>query len=430
MKKLIAASPLMKTAPETYSMQTLKCSLITAPPPVDPTLFAEPTGLPVGAEDRFWNALGRCPHAVGVMADWRGAARATLPWLRPFLAPTAVVAETLPCPAEPPCGCRHEIIQLDNECLAVCVCAERDCPPATVAAGDLVVYQLDGAALGAALCAALSLQVCPGGVATEVPGGGPLWRVGVYPPLLAPVFLSTRANAPAWQACVRATGDKPFLFLAAAVAPGFEPPTGTGLLLPLALCLRMIRPGVFAAAASVAVILSDWVNRVVRGEDLSRTLHDIHREIAGVRTEFVALKTARDQLQQMQAAGLLEFVRRIDLDSFRQLAAILCEGDVAKASRALGMKDATLRSALSTWRSRGPAYTAMLDLVRWRKKTSGRAKVPFNENLWHQRTETADFPGVLSDVLDGLLAMNEGNWEEHCEELKELLRTAVAPTRG
>jgi hypothetical protein len=36
-----------------------------------------------------------------------------------------------------------------------------------------------------------------------------------------------------------------------------------------------------------------------------------------------------------------------------------------------------------------------------------------------------DYPGLLADVLDGLLSMNEENWAERCEELAEMLRPAV-----
>ena len=33
-----------------------------------------------------------------------------------------------------------------------------------------------------------------------------------------------------------------------------------------------------------------------------------------------------------------------------------------------------------------------------------------------------DYRGLIADVLDGLLMMTEGNWEEKREELAELLR--------
>jgi len=63
--------------------------------------------------------------------------------------------------------------------------------------------------------------------------------------------------------------------------------------------------------------------------------------------------------------------------------------------------------------------------VRWRKKVGRREKIPLNEAILHERAETVDYPGLLSDVLDGLLSVTEENWEERCNELAELLRPAV-----
>ena len=40
------------------------------------------------------------------------------------------------------------------------------------------------------------------------------------------------------------------------------------------------------------------------------------------------------------------------------------QGDVAKAGRTLGISDPMMRKIMRQWRNRGPAYGAMLDLVR------------------------------------------------------------------
>jgi hypothetical protein len=119
---------------------------------------------------------------------------------------------------------------------------------------------------------------------------------------------------------------------------------------------------------------------------------------------------------------LCELIRR---KLFKVLCAILAEGDVAKASRALGMPDPSVRTLMRRWRGRGREYVAMLELVRWRKRVGRRETVPLNEAVMHARAETTDYPGLLSDVLDGLLSMTEENWEERREELKDVLRAVV-----
>ena len=375
-----------------------------------------------GGGGSFWSAVARLPFGGGVMADWRRAAAGHLPLLRPFLRVGAGESAGYPCPADPPCHCRHEVVGWGDERVAVCRCGE--CDPVRLERGDLQIYRVDVAVLGEAICALLPFRAHRGVRPCGSGGVAAFWQIGTWMPLAAPVYFASCATHAVWNGCVHAAGGRPFVLLATGVVPGFGAPPGAGLLLELEVYLGASVPGVFSLLEPPGPVLDGWREQVSGGGGVAQILNGIHREIAGVRADFVALKSARDHLQQMQGAGLLDFARRVDMESFKQLAAILAVGDVAKASRALGMKDATLRSAMATWRDRGPAYVAMLELVRWRKKTTGRAKVPLNEEILHDRAERTDLPGLLSDVLEGLLSMNNSNWEQQCEDLKDLLRSA------
>jgi hypothetical protein len=66
----------------------------------------------------------------------------------------------------------------------------------------------------------------------------------------------------------------------------------------------------------------------------------------------------------------------------------------------------------------------MLDLVRWRKQVGRKRTVVLNDNILLERASSTDYPALLSDVLDGLLELNEENWRERSEELAEVLRAA------
>ena len=68
----------------------------------------------------------------------------------------------------------------------------------------------------------------------------------------------------------------------------------------------------------------------------------------------------------------------------------------------------------------------MLELVRWRKSVGGKETLPLNEAVLQDRAETTDYPGLLSDVLEGLLSMTEENWQERCDELAEVLRPVIS----
>ena len=128
----------------------------------------------------------------------------------------------------------------------------------------------------------------------------------------------------------------------------------------------------------------------------------------------------------MQADGIFAFTQKVDATSFKILCAVLAHGDVAKAGRTLGIGDPMMRKLLRQWRTRGPAYQAMLDLVRWRKKVGRKETMPLNDAILHEKADTTDYPALLSDVLDGLLSMTETNWQDLAEELAQLLRPALS----
>jgi hypothetical protein len=151
-------------------------------------------------------------------------------------------------------------------------------------------------------------------------------------------------------------------------------------------------------------------------------LAGMRQEIAAVRQEHGELRSAKQRLEKMLADGVFAFTRKVDAKSFKVLCAILAEGDVAKAARALGIGDSTLRDLLRGWAQRGDAYERMLDVVRWRKRIGRAEKVPLNENIMLGKAASTDYPELLSDVLDGLLSMTAGNWEDLSRELAEMLR--------
>ena len=154
-------------------------------------------------------------------------------------------------------------------------------------------------------------------------------------------------------------------------------------------------------------------------------LRALHQKIDAVRDEHHELRRAKAKLEQMRGEGLFALVNKVDDESFKILCAILAHGDVAKGSRAIGMKDSTMRARMDGWKTRGPAFKVLMEFVRWRKSIGRREKVNLPEELFKTRAPDVDHAGVLSDVLDELLSFNAENWEEKCEELAELIRPYV-----
>jgi hypothetical protein len=172
-------------------------------------------------------------------------------------------------------------------------------------------------------------------------------------------------------------------------------------------------------------MLEEFAKRLTSQRRSGEALVSIHREIAAVRQDYAELRSAKQRLEKMVGEGMLSFTQKVDAESFKVLCAILAEGDVSKASRVLGMPDPSIRTIMRRWRERGKEYRAMLELVRWRKKVGRKETVPLNEAVLQEKAETVDYPGLLSDVLEGLLSVSEENWQERCAELADLLRPAL-----
>ncbi len=154
-------------------------------------------------------------------------------------------------------------------------------------------------------------------------------------------------------------------------------------------------------------------------------LAKIQRQIAAMGIGYQEMKTAKEELEQMRREQLFAFTKRMDSESFRILCVVLANGTVAKASRALKMKDATLRSRIAKWVVNDTDRKAMQQLIDWRKAMGAMETVPLNPGITKATAASVDFPGLLSDVLDGLLSMNPKNWEEQAELLATLLRPYV-----
>ena len=159
--------------------------------------------------------------------------------------------------------------------------------------------------------------------------------------------------------------------------------------------------------------------------NIQRGFADTKAQLVGVTQEFHEIRTAKARLEQMQGENLFRCFQEIDAQSFRIFCAILVHGDAAKAARALSMSDPRMRQILRSWRKRGRAYLGLLELVQWRKERKIVGNVPFNDALKYDQTDKSARENILTEVLDAVLSMTDGNWQEICSDLESLLRTAM-----
>ncbi len=405
----------------------------------------------------FWSSFDRLSGAAGLTLTWQQIFRADYDNVRPFLLPTTLHSTIYPCLLKPPCGCHHEVHEDPEwEFVGVCTCDDPDCEPLPLTRQDTMIFALNVPAFSDAIRAALGFQSpstpprWPGPMPLGIPPSQ-CFEIGMHPPLHAPVFLCfPDGEAALLRAIETLVGERhaPCLILTPTrkcITPLSEATLARSSFATAALSDLLVlslpsldvqgsmldvgcsqRPSIFNLLSPVSSVLDPWSSRLASTPNHGTTLIAIHKGIDAVREEVITLRTAKERLEKMHSAGLFAFTQKVDATSFKVLCAILAEGDIAKAGRRLKITDPMMRYILRQWEDRGPAYSTMLDLVRWRKQVGRKETLALRDDVMHERAEPTDYPGLLSDILDGLLSMTEANREEICEDLTEVLRRALA----
>ena len=395
---------------------------------------------PVG----FWRSFDSLSSGKALMVYWQSLFGKDFAKIQPFLQPTTQHGFLYPCTADPWCECDHEVSE-DAEWEQVGVCTCGDCEPIPLKRQDTVIHALNRRPFGEALRQALNFAPPASGAHSQPSTlNSQLFEVGLHAPLHAPVYFHAPSNIDTLLASVHAMlTDRPGPFLLLLPTASYLTPA-VDAVLTRAGCAHVALSTIldpaelapvqgsrfegskFKVPVTLTPVLDQWASRVSNHRENTGTLLSIHREIAAVRNDFVELRTAKQRLEKMLADGTFAFTRKVDATSFRILCTILAEGDAAKAGRRLGITDSMMRYTLTQWESRGPAYGAMLNLVRWRKRVGKKETLALNDSIMHEHADTTDYPGLLSDVLDGLLSMTGANWQDICEELADILRPALA----
>ena len=374
---------------------------------------------------RLWRAFERLADGA-VVADWTRELGEGLERVRPFLRLVNGLADTYPCTNQLGCGHPHRVEEAERDRLIAVCDGDEWCPPISVEAKDLFVFAADAGALCRGVARCLDLGT---------PGGGKLAgvrveRVGTCGPAGSEVYLMFPADGARMMrevARLLSAQPDPFLLLT---------PTGvhctpdvetllrreTCMHIALSRVLGFDTKGALVAGAGVAALLAEFVRRQAERPKVAPLLEGLHRKIDAGHAERAELRDAKARLEQIVAEGLLKFLGRVDAHSLRVAYAVLAKGDLAKAARELKIKDSTLREFVAKWKGKGKDYAVLADLVRWRKDTKFTGTVPFSEAVFASEASNVDYGALIADVLDGLLTMTEGNWEEKREELAELLR--------
>lgn len=389
----------------------------------------------------FWSGLNGTGPDGTVMMEWERRFGASVDLIKPFLTLTGRAEEYIPCPGSSRCSCAHYVSETRRgELTATCQCDEDDwdCETYQVEPEDVLVHGLDWQLFGDAVRKALQFAA---------PTGAPyvsrsLREIGAYAAVAAPVYLSLADSEALLRDLIKLQGlrERPFLVLTATGSTWSQEveavarPHGGG---HISLSSVLVPDGrQFRVVGALQPMLDEFAKRLTRGGNVATmvqriddNLNAIAKGSAELRLENQELKGAKQRLEKMLAGGMFAFTQKVDASSFKVLCTILAEGDVAKASRALGVADSTLRDTLAEWRSRGREYSAMLELIRWRKKVARCESIQLNDSVLLEKAASAEHPELLSEVLEGLMSMTQDNWRGLSDELAEALREAIGRPR-
>lgn len=347
---------------------------------------------------------------------------------REFLKLTQEQSEFHPCKNRPSCGFPHRVVMhTPTRLVAVVEEDGAECLPFSVEPHDLLVYAVDKLKFCGAVARACKFESAP-----DSGGGLPdalnIWRVGTYAHTRSPVYFClpddfTLVNI---EGLINSQKE-PFILLA--VSQRSKSAAVQSLLqrqrcefIPLANSLALDGKGKFKITNTFQPVLDRFTAGLADVPSVKPVLEGIHRAISADHEERRKLREAKARLEQMHGEGLFGFVKKIDRATLDLFFVILAKGDIAKASRALELKDSTLRSRIAGWRKRGKPYLALAEFVRWRKSISGQAGIDFAKRMASGAERETDYPALIRDIVEELGEFNADNWDEKCDKLANLLR--------
>ena len=236
----------------------------------------------------LWNTLdllaeGHRPAAV--LEEWQKLTGSDYGMIGTFLRATSRLAGDYPCPKEPGCGWRRELVPMDeDQWMARCVRDIGNCRGTVLPQQDLMIHELDVERFGDAVGGALGFEPAVGtGVTTAAPK---IWPAGTHTETQSPVFLSLCPNATELLTnleCLRASCGEPFIVLAPtarvrSAAVGTFLHREHGAFIPLASCLAPNGAG-FRVTNSIRPVLDRFTAGLVVARSSAFELNEATGEI-------------------------------------------------------------------------------------------------------------------------------------------------------
>jgi len=267
----------------------------------------------------FWHGLIRVAGG-GVMADWQAAFGECTGFAAAYALRRGELADSVPCPSLPSCGCRHEVLPLGDKLLAVCHCVPEEfgrCEPGVMTPEAAGLIEVDLARLGQDIACALRLAVA----GRESPAR-PMFPAGflelgkLASPRAPAVLYLPSAGRNQW-ADVQQLAElqtAPFLLLTPSRGRWHQEIERLLLAresacLALAECLAPSETGGFQTTAPIDPVLREWEQRVWPPRKSREALRLLRREIA----EAARRKDDPEVCSDTTAAQAFALIKKLEM---------------------------------------------------------------------------------------------------------------------
>ncbi len=164
-------------------------------------------------------------------------------------------------------------------------------------------------------------------------------------------------------------------------------------------------PGGGLCAKETSIISRSEALLTVVQQEIKEGFGKIGRSMEAVAEGNYELRKANDELHHLAVNGFLNFVRSVDPSDFCYFVFILVHGDQSKAARALKKPARRFYEEVESWKTRGPVYKRMFDLVWCRKKAMRKGTIPLNASLQSGGVQIgAENPETLGLVFEQIQA--------------------------
>lgn len=108
---------------------------------------------------RWWRSLESVPCLADVTFTWKSLLGPEYELGSKFLRPNGMLVQSVPCRAKHDCGCAHFVVEhAPDHIVAVCQCEPQRCDTFPITRSDMVIYEVNQSALGAAVASALGIE--------------------------------------------------------------------------------------------------------------------------------------------------------------------------------------------------------------------------------------------------------------------------------